>query len=142
MSNPFCRDVGDILVAYDGSEGSRKALKKAESMLKEGDQLVAVYVLPTKAIEGFAYFDYELTREKAQGALNEVIEELKSRNVDAIGLLREGDVAEEIIEIAGETQCDMIVIGSKGLSKVGTFSLGSVAEKVARHANRMVLIVR
>lgn len=136
------RGVGDILVAYDGSDGSRRAMEKAESMLKEGDQLVAVYVLPTREIDGFAYFDYELTREKAQEALNDVVEELKSRDVDAIGLFREGDVAEEIIKIASETECDMIVVGSKGLSKVGTFSLGSVAEKVARHANRMVLIVR
>lgn len=111
-------------------------------MLKEGDQLVAVYVLPTKEIDGFAYFDYDLTREKAQEALNEVVEELKSRDVDAIGIFREGDVAEEIIKIAADIQCDMIVIGSKGLSKVGTFTLGSVAEKVARHSNRMVLIVR
>lgn len=134
--------MGDVLVAYDGSEGSGKALEKAESMLKEGDQLVAVYVLPTKEIDGFAYFDYELTREKAQEALNDVVEELKSRDVDAIGIFREGDVAEEIIKIAADIQCDMIVIGSKGLSKVGTFTLGSVAEKVARHSNRMVLIVR
>lgn len=134
--------MGDILVAYDGSEGSRKALEKAESMMKEGDQLVVVYVLPTKVIEGFAYFDYELSREEGQETLNEAVEDLKSRSIDAIGLLREGDVAEEIIRIAAETQCDMIVVGSKGLSKVGTFSLGSVAEKVARHANKMVLIVR
>ncbi|MCK4455648.1 MAG: universal stress protein, partial [Thermoplasmata archaeon] len=106
--------MGDVLVAYDGSDGSRKALEKAESMLKEGDQLVAVYILPTKEIDGFAYFDYELTREKAQEALNDVVKELKSRDVDAIGIFREGDVAEEIIKIAADIQCDMIVIGSKG----------------------------
>lgn len=135
--------MGEIIVAFDGKEGSVKALNKASTLLRDEDQLIVVYVLPTETpTMEFADIDPNITREKAQGVINGALDDLKSRGINAIGVVREGDVAEEIIKIGSELKCDLIVVGSKGLTKVGTFALGSVADKVARNANRAVLIVR
>jgi len=135
--------MGEIIVAYDGKEGSVKALDKAADILREEDQLIVVYVLPTETPSSeFADIDPDISKEKAQGVINEALDKLKSRGINAIGIVREGDIADEIINIGSELKCDLIVIGSKGLIKVGTFALGSVADKVARHASNPVLIVR
>jgi len=135
--------MGEIIVAYDGSEGSQKALNKAGGIMRDDDQLIVVYVLPTEALSSeFAHIDPNISKERAQGVINKALDELKARGINAIGVVREGNVAEEIIKMGGELKCDLIVVGSKGLTKVGTFALGSIADKVARHANRPVLIVR
>lgn len=135
--------MGEIIVAYDGKEGSVKALDKAADILREEDQLIVVYVLPTETPSSeLVDIDPDISKEKAQGVINEALDKLKSRGINAIGIVREGDVADEIIKIGSELKCDLIVIGSKGLTKVGTFALGSVADKVARHASSPVLIVR
>ncbi|UCD91620.1 MAG: universal stress protein [Methanobacteriota archaeon] len=134
--------MGKILVGYDGSEGARKAIDRAASMWKEGDEIVVVFVLPPTKIEEFAGFDTDLTEEKARGLLDEVAESLERMGIPVTTSLREGDVADEIIELGTELDCDLIVVGSYGLSKVGTFALGDVAEKVAKKSSRPVLLVR
>lgn len=132
----------NILVAYDGSEGSEKALSKSIDLLKEGDRLVVLYVLPAAAIPEFFHFDEKESREKAQRTVEGIIAKLRRRGIKSAGLVREGDVANEIMTVGSKLGCSLIVVGSRGLSKIGTFALGSVAEKVARHASCPVLIVR
>ncbi|MCK5548207.1 MAG: universal stress protein [Thermoplasmata archaeon] len=135
--------MGEVIVAYDGNEGSVKALNKAVSILRDEDRLVVVYVVPTETPSSeFADIDPNLSREKAQGIIDDALDELRSRGIEAKGIVREGNVADEIIKVGSEHECDMIVVGSKGLIKIGAFALGSVADKVARDANRPVLIVR
>ncbi|MHC5539827.1 universal stress protein, partial [Singulisphaera rosea] len=45
-----------------------------------------------------------------------------------------GDAAAEIVRLAGEVPCDLIVMGTHGRSGLGRLLLGSVAEAVLRHA--------
>jgi nucleotide-binding universal stress UspA family protein len=55
---------------------------------------------------------------------------------------REGDPAEVIIQVANEQQADLIVVGSRGLTGIQRFLLGSVSSKVSHHAPCSVMIVR
>jgi nucleotide-binding universal stress UspA family protein len=134
--------VGKILVGYDGSEGAKKALDRAASMVKDGDEIVVVFVVPPTTMEEFAGFDTDLTVEKARGMLNDVGVSLKDTGIPVTTFVKEGDVADEIIKLGAELKCDIIVVGSHGLSKVGTFALGDVAEEVAKKASRPVLLIR
>ena len=43
---------------------------------------------------------------------------------------------------AKKVEADIIVIGYKGYGKEGRFLLGSVTDKVVRHASKSVLVVR
>ena len=53
-----------------------------------------------------------------------------------------GHPAEEIARIANEEGFDLLVVGSRGLSTVKAFLLGSVSEKLSRLAKCPVLIVK
>lgn len=56
--------------------------------------------------------------------------------------LEVGHPSERIIAMAKKTGADAIVIGSRGLSGIAEFFLGSVSSKVAQYANVPVLIVK
>lgn len=58
------------------------------------------------------------------------------------GVLRRGDAASEILEYAQENNIDLIVAGSRGLSNVRGWLLGSVSRKLLHYANCSILIVR
>ena len=134
--------MGRMLVACDGSEHSRKALDKAISMAGDEDEVVVLYVIPTSGMKEFEGLNAEGAKASAQDVVNQAVEIIKARGKRAIAVVREGDIAEEIIHFAKELECSLILIGSKGMSKVGTFALGSVAENVAKNADRAVLIIR
>jgi len=134
--------VGKILLAYDDSDGSKKALIRVTPLLKEKDELVVLYVLPSPFIQGFEGLNNQSSKEKAKEMMKALIENLRGKGIRAVGVVKEGDIAQEIISLGSRLECDLIVVGSKGISKIGTFALGSVADKVARHATRPVLIVR
>ena len=134
--------MGEILVAYDGSEAARKGVEHAVNLLKPDDRLIILSVIPSVTIKEFADIDPEISLARAQEAINELLAELKEKEINAIGLVKEGDIAEEIVKMGNELPAELIVVGYKGISKIGRFSLGSVADKVARYAERPVLIVR
>ena len=134
--------MGSILVGYDGSESSKKALEKAVTLLKENDELIVVSVVPSPDDKEFTIIDSDLSVANAQSQVNSAIAGLKESGINIIGIVRKGDIADEILKIGKEMNCDLIVIGHKGVSKIGKFMLGSVAEKVVRYASRPVLVVR
>lgn len=53
-----------------------------------------------------------------------------------------GDPAEEIVRIAEEEQCQLIIVGSRGLNKLSEVLLGSVSHEVAHKAKIPVMIVK
>ena len=134
--------MGSILVGYDSSESAKKALEKAVTLIKENDELIVVSVVPSFDGREFTIIDSELSAANAQSKVNSAIAGLKEKGINIIGIVREGDIADEILKIGKEMKCDLIVIGHKGVSKIGKFMLGSVAEKVVRYASRPVLVVR
>jgi len=129
-------------VACDGSELSGKALEKAITMAREDDEIVVLYVIPQTLIEEFRGIIPEVTKAEAQDVVNKAADTVKARGRKAIVLVREGDIAKEIIHFAQELECSLILIGSRGMSKISTFALGSVAEQVAKNADRAVLIIK
>lgn len=130
-----------ILVAFDGSEHAYKALNRAVNLLKEDDELILLYVIPSAMIAEFADIDENMHVKKVEEEIDKIVLELKDKGIKAKDIIREGDVPQQILSLASELKCSLIVVGA-GLSKIGKFTLGSVADKVARHADRAVLIVR
>jgi nucleotide-binding universal stress UspA family protein len=134
--------LGEILVAYDGSETAKKAVEHAINLMKPEDKLIIISVVPSAHLKEFTEIDPEISITRAREIMGELLEDLERRGIASEGVLREGDIADEILKMGFERQCDLIVVGHKGISKIGRFKLGSVADKVARYAERPVLIVR
>jgi nucleotide-binding universal stress UspA family protein len=79
--------------------------------------------------------DVNVTLEAAQGMA-------KQEGIDANVHPREGDPADAILDVAEETNADLVVVGNKGMTGAKRFLLGSVPNKVSHHAPCGVFIVR
>jgi nucleotide-binding universal stress UspA family protein len=80
---------------------------------------------------------------EAMSYLDEKVSELKSRGlVDVSCYVTEGDAAETIIEMAMGAPNSVISMSTHSGSAIKHWVLGSVTEKVLRHANNPVLVIR
>ena len=66
---------------------------------------------------------------------------LEDKGIDHEVLILEGDPAQAITEAASNQKCELIVMGTRGLSNIAGMALGSVSHKVLQVMDRMVLIV-
>lgn len=143
-----------ILVAIDGSPQSDKAAEEAVRLAsisgsKFRSKVFAVLVLPNMKTSSFADFlpskplteqpDWQEKRDRLFYVVEKVASEAK---VELESMVVYGDPAEELIDVAEEHECDVIVIGSSGKGRVKRTLMGSVSTKVALHAHCSVYIVR
>ena len=135
-----------ILVAVDGSESSKKAFDQSVFLAQKcNSKLYIVHVVLDWEYGGDSAATFELIDElRAKGM--ELLERCKTlalkSNVQVETLLEQGDYAQEIIEVAKRNDCDLIIMGSRGMSPIKELLLGSVSLKVMHHASCPVMIVR
>jgi nucleotide-binding universal stress UspA family protein len=129
--------ISKILVAIDGSENAKKALQlTAQLGQKLNAEITAMHV-----IEGGLFgLAPKLAQNVGEKLLSEAVEEVKAVNLAK--RLEPGSPSEKLIETAKKEGYDLIVVGSRGLSRVKRFFLGSVSDDVSHHAPCSVLIVR
>lgn len=132
-----------ILVGFDGSEGSENALNKAMMLVDEDGELIILAVVPLPSEKNLVdQKTYELLKQKANNLIDSVLHDIGSHSYTVTGMVEEGDIAAKIIDIASNLNCDVIVLGSKGASELGTYSIGSIANKVVQYAHKPVMLVR
>jgi nucleotide-binding universal stress UspA family protein len=73
--------------------------------------------------------------------LDEAASILAGAAVQAETIVRIGKPAEEILDAAEEGGFDLVVLGHRGMGAARRFLMGSVSERVVRHATRPVLVV-
>ena len=132
-----------ILVGFDGSEGSEIALNKAMMLIDVNGNLIILAVIPVPSDKNLVdQTAYELLKKRAYNLIDNVLEDIGSHEFEVTGLVEEGDIAAKIIDTANELNCDLIVLGSKGTSALGSYPIGSVANKVVQYAHKPVMVVR
>jgi nucleotide-binding universal stress UspA family protein len=149
-----------ILVPFDGSRYSKKALDEAISIAKLTDATIYLCtvisidtVVPPGSLLGLvkSASKGDLQRRLLKSAKIEA-EKLEKTQLDYCSskgikayykLVINGNISEEILRAAKGKSVDLIVIGSQGLHGIGRIkSLGSVSRKIAELAHCPVLIVR
>lgn len=140
-----------ILVGLDGSDYSLRALDFAIDLAKKyQSQLVLVHVVirqiyainpPEAGILAGTAIVRELETE-GKTILTQGEEKVKAQGLPVEPRLRQGVPAEELLRAAADEKADLMVLGSRGLSQVRAFLLGSVSDKVSHHAKCPTLIVR
>lgn len=149
-----------ILVPFDGSNFSKKALTEAVKIAQVTDGIIYLCtiatmgnIVPPGSLLGLvkSASTGELQRRllrsaktQAEKMLSSQVSYCKSKGVRAFyKIILDGNTAEEILRVAKKKQIDLIVIGSKGLHGISRIkSLGSVSRKVSELATCPVLIVR
>lgn len=146
-----------ILLAYDGSEHSKKALSKTVELAKctNGEVIVLygyhVYIIPpTASVAHLSVYmsdeDYKnlnmMAKKEGERILDEAKQMFADVNVQCKAIVAEGNAALLIQETAEKYNCDLIVMGSHGYGPFKELMLGSVSHKVAQIADIPVLIVK
>ena len=147
-----------ILVPLDGSTVSKKAAQYAIHLAKvEGAKLVLLHVIEgvkqggaiglqakygnVKLVEGFQ----NVLRQSAEKWMSEITGAADRQGVSTkIEILPDDGTHEVgvIIGYAADNGVDLIVMGSRGLSKFKRLLLGSVTNEVIRYSPCPVLVVR
>ena len=135
-----------ILVPTDGSAGMTRVIDHASDLARaHGAELHFVYVVNTAS---FANLPMETSWESVTSMLEEEGEAALSAAEDravagnVVTAVREGPPSREVVEYAGEEECDLIVMGTHGRGGLNRLILGSVAERVVRSSEVPVLTVR
>ena len=81
-------------------------------------------------------------QKRGQVLVDQVAKRLEEAGVKTKSTLLRGDAATEIIEYARVNEADLIVAGSRGLSQVKGWLLGSVSRKLVHYAGCSVLLVK
>lgn len=135
-----------VLVPVDGSDSSRNAAKYASYLLNERNPvLYLMYVIEPihMTIGGDEASELrEEERQKAIALLEEYKQMLDNCNMRIELIVREGQPSYRILDVQEEFDCDMIVIGSRGLSALEGVVMGSVVTKVLQGAKCPVLVTR
>lgn len=135
-----------ILLAVDQSEQSDRAVLAASQLaqLSGGSvRLLHVQEFEATATRGGVYNIEE--PEEVERLLKKEIDVLKQAAVEVVPEIRRttvGHIGTEIVEAAKSCSADLIVMGSRGRSRVTAMMLGSTAYKVLHLSDRPVLVVR
>ena len=136
-----------VLVAVDFSTSSIRALDRALSLRRPGSEVVVLHVIDThlaRRIEGSGAGSYAEAVSKMRQRAEDDFAWLRKERGEAQfeTMLAEGLPFAEIVKIANDLECDLIVVGKHGTApELRDFLFGSTAEKVVRGARQPVLCV-
>ena len=144
MTNVFT----SILVPVDGSSAADRALNRAIALAEAfSAKLTIVYIVDLNThmsafeqVSGGGYIPEEI-KQKGYCVLRDAERRLPS-SLTADLLLEIGNPARRILNIAEDKHVDLIVMGSRGLSKAKQILLGSVSQSVLIRAECPVMIIR
>jgi nucleotide-binding universal stress UspA family protein len=133
-----------ILVAVDGSEPSTRAVAVASHLAGRVEAEVVVLHVLRVAYSGAAVWTPDMSSRDAQALVDGAVEQVRAHGVQARGLVQEApesQVAKEILAVADAQGAQLVVVGSRGLSRLASVVLGSTAYKILHLSDRPVLTV-
>ncbi len=135
-----------ILLAFDGSDHSKTALKKACQLSKVGGgDITVLYVIP-RYEEMLGFFRTDAIKKSLMREADNVVDAAKKiasdEGVQIKTEIQEGTAAEQIAKAADRLKSNLIVIGTYGWTGVNKAIMGSTTERVIMHASCPILAVR
>ena len=140
-----------ILLASDFSKASRKAFATAVAMAKAHRATLTILhvIVPFTPIVPEQYIDTRSwepidreARRWSQRQLRRLTVRAKSAGVRVVGLLLEGDPAQQIARASRSKRADLLVVGTHGRTGLTKFFVGSVAARLVATASCPVVTVR
>jgi nucleotide-binding universal stress UspA family protein len=141
--------MGDaIVVGTDGSETAKQAVTEAMRLAKALSaelHLVSAFeplrARVTGAPEGAARVWAPRPDDQVEATLSDAAARVRMAEIPVTTHAIRDDPADALLEVAGNVEASMIVVGSQGMHGARRLSLGNVPNKVSHHARCNVLIV-
>jgi nucleotide-binding universal stress UspA family protein len=135
-----------LLVPFDGSASSKKALGRACDLSKtDGSELSVLYVIP-RYEEMMDFFKTESIKKSLYQEAEKIVEVAKKlavgQGVQIKAVVQEGHAGDKIVEIADKMKHDLIVVGTHGWRGMNKAIMGSTAERIIAYASGPVLIAK
>ena len=135
-----------ILLSFDGSEFSKKALNRACELSKiEDAEITVLYVIPHYE-EMIEFFSTSLIKENLLYDAEKVVEDAKKlaldRGVSIKTEIAEGNTAERVIDTANRLGSDLIIRGTYAWRGIDKAIIGSIIENVIVNVSCPVLVVK
>jgi nucleotide-binding universal stress UspA family protein len=136
-----------IVVPTDFSNDAQRALAFAETLAKKTRaRLSLLHVVPVHYAVGeydgldFPRLEAELM-ESGERHLAKLRSRIEQRDIEGSTEITRGSVRGEIMSFVDQSKCDLVVMGTRGLTGLKHLVLGSTAEYVVQHAPCAVLTV-
>lgn len=139
-----------IIVPIDFSEYSEYALQAAAILAKEYEaHILAVHMLELATVHAYGK-ESENDRmakaffytKRAESEFETFLDKAYLNGIPVTPIIRHYKVFSELGQVAIDKQADLIVMGSKGSSGLSEFFLGSNTEKVVRHSEVPVMVIK
>ncbi len=135
-----------ILVPFDGSDASKKALERACRLSKmDGAGVTVMYAIPRyeEMIGFFRTSSIQKSLMEEARKITDVAKDFASaQDVRVETVIEEGPAGDKVVAAANRLSSDLIVMGSYGWRGVNKAIMGSTAERVIMNASCPVLVVR
>ena len=137
----------NILLTLDRSPLAEQAIPHAVAIAKAFNaKLHVVTVVPVldkdAMLAAGVSINWEADTAESEEYLTGVKARLDESGISADTEVRRGEITQEILDYAGALGADLIVMSTHGRSGLGRWVYGSVADRVLRHAESPVLLVR
>jgi nucleotide-binding universal stress UspA family protein len=141
-----------ILAPLDGSEFSECALEHVKA-IAAGCAVPEVVLLrvvePVHSTDLAAYAEAGIdtvllmrdVEQAAKAYIARMTEEMKKTGLSVQGVVITGWAADQILSYASENNVDLVIMSTHGRGGIGRWFMGSVTDKVVRHASMPVLTV-
>lgn len=136
----------NILLAVDGSEQATHAARVAGELARSlaADLTIVTVFDPVPNYLGETNLQSFVTdqRIRSENVLHEALNEVGELAAKLLTEILEGPVAEAVLKVAEVRGNDLIIMGTRGLSRLAGALLGSQSQKVISNANCPVLLVK
>ena len=133
-----------ILVAYDGSPSARNALSLASQLAREDKSWVKVLAVVPPYQGDLELIGVSDIKEAIAGPGQEMLAEARNladrEGISILTNLEQGEPYEQIVQVAEEENCDLIIMGRRGKNKMERELMGSVTARVIGHTGKDVLV--
>jgi manganese transport protein len=130
-----------IAVALDFSNNDLKLISHAIGQGNATTSYVLIHVVESAATRLMEKDTDDLETRKDQEHIDNYVQQLKEKNIEAIGMLGFNDRVKEIVRITKENKADMLVIGAHGHSGIKDLLYGQTVDAVRHELKIPVLVV-
>lgn len=132
-----------LIVAYDGSPSSNKALQLAADLSRAEATEISLVLVIERPSDIFNLESIERERELNGKETMEAGErQAESLGIQVKPVLLTGDPAEEIITYARQINAYLIIVGTRGLGRLQRLMLGSVAQALVTNSDIPVVVAK